>query len=251
MEKILPQWIKRWSTTKLVYSIKSIRNSVCAILKIHRESQQTFQVSVVGTGWCVVPKRFIVTAFHVFNNGSPRDLNDKFFALFVPDNGPKAQHAPVINFLLEDPTVDMAILEIDSSPLQSLQISAIPVTFKNIPDGERLITCGFPAPEIVNARVDINGNWQGGNLFLKSHANEGIVSGQFEINGVKVYELNIGWHHGESGGPIIRTKPLSAIAIMQRYRKIQAPHGIVIGPHQGNSLRSIESNLRGFDIKII
>jgi hypothetical protein len=251
MKKFLTRWIKRLSSAKLTYSIQSIRNSVCAILKIHKDNQQNFQISVVGTGWCVVPKRFIVTAFHIFNNGQPRDPNDKFFVLFVPDNGPSAWHTPIINFLLEESTVDMAILEIDSNPLQSLQIPAIPITFKGIPDGERVITCGFPAPAIVNARVDNNGNWLGGTLFLKSHANEGIVSGQFEINGIKIYELNIGWHHGESGGPIIRIEPLSAIAVMQRYRNIQTPHGIVAGPHQGNAIKSIEDNLRRLDIKIV
>ena len=243
--------MNRWISSKLIYSIASIRNSACAILKIHRESQQTFQISVVGTGWCIVPKQFIITAFHIFNNGQQRDLSDKFFAFFVPDNGPRAWHTPIVNFHLEEPTIDMAILEIDPNPLQALEISAIPVTFKKIPDGERVITCGFPAPIIANARVDRNGNWLGGNLFLKSHANEGIVSGQFDKDEVKIYELNIGWHHGESGGPIVRINPLSAIAVMQRYRNIQTVHGVVAGPHQGNSLESIEGNLRRFNIKVV
>lgn len=251
MKNLLTNWIIKIASSKLICSIPPVRNSVCAILRIHRETQQTFQVSVVGTGWCIVPKQFIVTAFHIFNNGQARDPNDKFYALFVPDNGPRAWYTPVVNFILEESTVDMAILEIDPSPLQQLRISAIPVTFKEMPDGVEVMTCGFPAPIIANARVDQNGNWGGGNLFLKSHINEGIISGQFDINGVRIYELNIGWHHGESGGPIIRIHPLAAIAIMQRYRNIQAPQGIVIGPHQGNSLKSIEERLRDFEIIIV
>lgn len=99
--------------------------------------------------------------------------------------------------------------------------------------------------------MDPNGNLRGGEFFLKSHANEGIISGQFDVNGIRTYELNIGWHHGESGGPIVRMKPLSAIAIMQRYRNIETPHGTVSGPHQGNSLQAIEDRLREFEIEIV
>lgn len=251
MKNLLIRLLKRGVSSKLIYSISAIRNSVCAIMRIRRENAKTFQVSVVGTAWCIVPKRFLVTAFHIFNNGQQRDPNDKFFAFFVPDNGPSALHTPIINFPLEEATVDMAILEIDPTPLQLIQIPAMPITFKNIFDGERVITCGFPSPIIAKANIDKDGNWRGGSLFLKSHANEGIISGQFEINGIKIYELNIGWHHGESGGPIVRVNPLSALAIMQRYRRIQAPHGTVVGPHQGNSLKTIEDRLRNFDVRVI
>lgn len=235
---------------ELIRSIATIRNSACAILKIHRVSNQTFNAGIVGTGWCIVPKKIIVTAFHILNNRQPRDINDKFFAFFVPDNGRIAWHTPITNFILENRDADIALLEIDSEPLKSLEIKAIPITFKNIQDGERVVTCGFPAPIIGNANIDNDGNWRGGNLFLKSHANEGIISGQFEMNGIKVYEFNIGWHHGESGGPIMRMKPLSAIAIMQSYRNIQTQHGIVAGPHLGNSLKAIEEDLRKIEIKI-
>ncbi|MBA7522995.1 hypothetical protein ES705_15117 [subsurface metagenome] len=214
--------LKGKSSSDLVRSITAIRNSVCAILRIHRETQNRFQLTIVGTAWCIVPRRIFVSAFHILNNGQPRNPNDNFFRFFVPNNGPRAWPTPVVNFLLEDANVDMAILEVNSAPLQALQIPAIPVTFESVPDGERVLTCGFPAPRIVRPNVDQNGNWIGGELFLKSHANEGIISGQFDISGIRIYELNVGWHHGESGGPILRIKPLSAIAIMQRYRNIQS-----------------------------
>lgn len=243
--------LERKSPSDLIRSITSIRNSVCAILRIRRGTQNNFELGIVGTAWCIVPRQIFVTAFHILNHGQPRNPNDNFFAFFVPNNGPRAWHTPVVNFLLEDANVDMAILEVNSAPLQALQIPALPITFESVPDGERVLTCGFPAPQIARANVDPDGNWVGGELFLKSHANEGIISGQFDINGTRIYELNIGWHHGESGGPILRIKPLSAIAIMQRYRNIQSPHGIVDGPHQGNSLRAIEDRLREFEIEIV
>jgi len=251
MKLWISKLLKRKSSSDLIRSITAIRNSVSAILRIRRETQNRFQLIIVGTAWCIVPRRILVTAFHILNNGQPRNPGDNFFAFFVPNNGPTIWHTPVVNFLLEDPNVDMAILEIDHARLQALQIPAIPITFKSVPDGERVVTCGFPAPRITRANVDANGNWQGGELFLISHANEGIISGQYDVNGRRTYELNVGWHHGESGGPILRIKPLSAVAIMQRYRNIETPHGVVSGPHQGTSLQAIEDRLREFEIQIV
>jgi hypothetical protein len=58
------------------------------------------------------------------------------------------------------------------------------------------------------------------------------------------YELNVGWHHGESGGPIFTLEEVPAVfSIMQHYRNIQAPHGIIPGPHRGRSLSAIQKNL--------
>lgn len=128
--------LKRKSPSDLIRSITSIRNSVCAILRIRRETQNTFQLHIVGTAWCIVPRQILVTAFHILNNGQPRNPNDNFFAFFVPNNGPRARHTPVVNFLLEDANADMAILAINSDPLQALQIPAVPITFESVPDGE-------------------------------------------------------------------------------------------------------------------
>ena len=79
-----------------------------------------------------------------------------------------------------------------------------------------------------------------------NHANEGIVSAQYVVVGVRIYELNVGWHHGESGGPVVTlTDPPAAFSLMQYYRNIQSPHGTVAGPHCGRSLSAIQAELVG------
>jgi hypothetical protein len=107
-----------------------------------------------------------------------------------------------------------------------------------------VVTVGYPAPEIVNLNVDLHGNFVGGQFFLKSHANEGIVSAQYILGGVPVYELNVGWHHGESGGPVVAVEDQpAAFLLMQHYRNIQSPHGKVAGPHRGCALSGIQQEL--------
>ncbi len=241
--------------TELTKAIDSIRDTVAAVMRIHpvkqpnHKSKQAaappFQVAIVGTAWCIVQNRYFLTANHVLNGGQPRDSSDRFFLLVVPQNGDRAYHMPVTGFELEDTGADMAIIEIAPSSVPSIRIAPLPVTVDIQSDGARVVTCGFPAPEIVQARVDTTGNWLGGELFLKSHANEGIISAQYEFEGAIMYELNVGWHHGESGGPICRLEePLAAFAIMQHYRNVQTPHGTVAGPHRGRSLAQIEGKLR-------
>ena len=95
---------------------------------------------------------------------------------------------------------------------------------------------------------DSEGNYGGGQFFLKSHANEGIVAGQYEHSGAHVFELNVGWHHGESGGPVFRLAPLAAFALMQSYRGIQSPNGVYAGPHQGRSINAIRAALESLGV---
>lgn len=245
--------------SELTTPIASVRDSVCALLRIRKDNatqstppgQAQFQVGIVGTTWCVVPNRYLVTAFHTFNEGQQREPGDKFFVFAVPGNGPVAYHTPVIGFPLERPDVDMAVIEISPPNAFPVAIPSVPVTFDSSADGEKVLTYGFPAPEIVQAQVDAQGNWLGGNLFLKGHANEGIVAGQFETNNLVTYELNVGWHHGESGGPIVRLESCAAFSIMQRYRNITSPHGVVAGPHQGYSLAAIENDLMGLGATVV
>jgi hypothetical protein len=116
-------------------------------------------------------------------------------------------------------------------------------------DGTRVITVGYPAPEIVGIKVDSQWNYGGGEFFLKSHANEGIVSAQYRIGGVFIYELNVGWHHGESGGPIAALEdPPAVFSLMQQYRNIQSPHGLVAGPHRGCSLSGVQQELTALGV---
>lgn len=237
-------------------AISSVRDSICAVMRISLVPQQSvggppqFNVAFVGTAWCVVENRYFVTARHVFNNGQPRNTNDSFSLFFVPNNGPQAFHTQVTGFTFEDQQNDLAIIEISSVPIQVGRVPATPVTLQNQRDGSRVLTYGFPSPVISAAAVDVNGNWRGGQLLLKSHANEGIIAGQYDVGGL-IYELNVGWHHGESGGPILRPDPVAAFALMQTYRGIQSPHGTYPGPHHGRSLEAIRTTLQAIGAVVV
>jgi hypothetical protein len=114
-----------------------------------------------------------------------------------------------------------------------------------------VLTYGFPAPIIQSANVDQQGNWAGGNLLLKAHANEGIVSAQYEFNNQAVYELNVAWHHGESGEPIFSLDHGAVFAMMQFYRNIQSPHGTVAGPHVWRAVSLFQSALQSHGAAIV
>jgi len=240
----------------LVNAIANVRNSVCAVMRITALPQSNpgtppqFRVAFVGTAWCIVQNRYFLTAHHVLNGGQPRNPNDKFSLFFVPNNGPLAFHALVTGFSLEDIPNDMAILEVASIPENVGNVPAVPVTFQNKPDGSYVFTYGFPSPIISAGNVDPNGNWLGGSLVLKGHANEGLVAGQYDSGGL-IYELNVGWHHGESGGPILCADPIAGFAIMQAYRPIQSPGGTYPGPHQGRSLVAIRTALQTLGARVI
>lgn len=244
--------------TELIQPISCVRNSVCALLRVRPMASPPpppgkvpFDIALVGTAWCVVANRFLVTAFHTFNGGKPRDPNDKFYVLTVPGNGPHAYHTPVVAFPVEREDVDMAVIEIAPPADFPASIPALTVTLDRPVDGEKVLTYGFPAPAVHKVSVTSAGDFLSGDLFLKANANEGIVAGQYEVNGVAEYELNVGWHHGESGGPIIRLKSCAAFSIMQSYRNVQTPHTIIPGPHQGLALKAIEAELRGMGVAII
>lgn len=233
--------------TTLSEAIAAFRNSIGAVLRIHTARREPVELNLTigGSAWCIAENRYFATAHHLLNGGADRDPNDKFFLFVVPDNGMRAYHFPVAGFPLEDPALDLAIIEVGAPADPGVVVPAMPVTVGPVPDGSSVLTLGFPAPEISAASVDENRNWIGGNIFLKSHANEGIVSAQYEFNDVLHYELNVGWHHGESGGPIIRlADPAAAFSVMQFYRNVNSPHGVMAGPHMGRSLSCIEEILR-------
>lgn len=245
--------------SELIQPISCVRDSVCALMRTRRmpaqsgqpTGQVSFNVALVGTAWCVVANRYFITAFHTFNGGKPRDPNDKFFILTVPGNGPLAHHAPLIGFPVERPDVDMAVVEATLPKGFPVNIPAMSVTLESPVDGEKVLTYGFPAPEVHKVRVTPSGDFLGGDLFLKANANEGIVAGQYEVDGIRKFELNVGWHHGESGGPIVRLRSCAAFSIMQTYRNVQTPHAKIPGPHQGLALKAMESELRGLGATVI
>ena len=237
----------------LVQAIPTVRRSVVSILRIHSADLLTAQQSdggpaqvncSFGSGFCVVDDRFLITAHHVLNDGRPRDPADRFYAFTVPYNGEPAFHFPVTGFPLERLELDLAILEIGASESSGIRLPALPVSFDPMPDGTSVVTVGYPSPEISGINIDSGLNYRGGTFFLKSHANEGIVAAQYLLGGKRMYELNVGWHHGESGGPIASaTREPVVFALMQHYRNVQSPHGVVAGPHRGFALSAVQSEL--------
>ena len=245
----------------LVSAIPVTRESIVAIFRYRLIQPETpkegeehpAQYNVGwGSGFCIVPDRYIVTAFHVLNDGQPRNPADKFVVFVVPSNGDPAYHFPVTGFPVERNDIDLAILEIGKCTMAEIHLPALPLSFTAQQDGSRVFTIGFPAPEIARLNIDPQGNYVGGQFFLKSHANEGILSAQYLIGQLQVYEFNIGWHHGESGGPVSRLDdPVAAFTIMQQYRNIKSPHGVIAGPHRGCALSSIRDDIERLGAQVL
>ena len=243
-----------------IESVAQIRDSVCAIMRIVKQVKKRgkkkppvteFRLAFVGTAWCVSADKYLVTAHHILNDGKPRDPNDRFYAFTVPGNGLSAYQFPITGFPLEDTDSDLAILEVGQPAKQDQRIPAVPVTFTRPADGEAVITYGFPAPVISGANLAPDMQFLGGQFFLKGHANEGIVAAQYEIDSVWHFEFNVGWHHGESGGPVLRMEPLAAFAVMQHYRNIKTPHGVLPGPHRGRALEAIQQHLMAHGANVV
>lgn len=239
----------------VVDAVPRLQASTCAILRLVKRVKQRgkkkppaieITLAFVGTAWCIVPDRYVVTAHHILNDGKPRDPHDRFYAFTVPANAAAAYHYPVAALALEDQATDLAILELGPCPTPGQHLASLPVTFHHPPDGTLVATYGFPSPVIEGANVDANAGTflGGGRFFLKGHANEGIVAAQYEVDGVRYYEFNVGWHHGESGGPAALLDPLAVLAVMQHYRNIKTPHGVVAGPHRGRAIEAIQQQLR-------
>lgn len=245
-----------------ISAIPLVRNSVAAVLHLHllrpaSSKKGKFRPAKIqadfGSAFCIVTDRYLLTAYHLLNRGKPRDPADKFYVFAVPNNAPQAFHFPVTAFPIEDMPLDVAVLEIGPCATPEIHIPSIPVTFLDQADGTRVLTVGFPSPEIVGLNVDDQLDYKGGQFFLKSHANEGIVSAKYDLGGADFYELNVGWHHGESGGPIVQIDgPLAAFSIMQHYRNITAPDGgLLPGPHRGRSLKALEPQLRSLGVQVV
>jgi hypothetical protein len=99
---------------------------------------------------------------------------------------------------------------------------------------------------VVGASVTPQGDLTGINTVLFTHASIGIVAAQYDASPLtdRIFEFSVGWHHGESGGPVIQLEPrLAAIAVMQHYRGIQGPQGAMAGPRRGLALAVIEPAL--------
>ena len=245
-------------------TISRLRNSTAAIFKLRMIKAATVEEDKLvpaefecgwGTAFSVVTDKYLVTAFHVLNDGKLRDPSAKFYALTVPENGSPFFIFPVVAFPVERQDLDIAILEIGPCLTAGIHLPAIPVSFAPQPDGTGVLTMGFPAPEILGLNADPSGNLLGGQFFLKSHANKGIVAAQYElnmpgvVNDLHMYELNVAWHHGESGGPIVGSgdEPM-VFSLMQHYRNVQGPHGPLPGPRRGIALSAIRQELEALGV---
>lgn len=245
-------------------AIPKLRESTAAILMLRMTKLATVEEGKLlpaqfecgwGSAFSVVSDKYLVTAFHVLNNGKPRDPGAKFYALVVPGNGNPFFSFPVVAFPVERQDLDIAVLEIGPCSTAGIHLPALPVSFAPQADGTEVLTMGFPAPEIVGLNADPLGNFLGGQFFLKSHANEGIVAAQYELNvlgaanTLHFYELNVAWHHGESGGPIVSaTDEPTVFSLMQHYRNVQGPNGVLPGPRRGIALSTIRQELEGLGV---
>ncbi len=240
-------------------AIKTVRASTVAVLR-YREVQpprdkkknrmvgQQFECSW-GSGFCVLSDRYVVTAHHTLNGGKDFDPQDRLVVFTVPDNGDHASHYPVTAVPVQRADCDIAVLELGKGVDPKVSLPQLPVRLSVPPDGSRVLTIGFPSPEVSGLNIDSSGNYRGGSFFLKSHANEGILAAQYSAPPFYLCEFNVEWHHGESGGPVVQLdEPLCAVSLMQHYRNIQGPNGILAGPRRGFSLRAVESELRSLGI---
>ena len=240
-------------------AIPIVRESVAAILRVQSNKEKnkksktpSFAAGMVGSAFCIVKDKYVLTAQHILNGGKARNLNDNFFAIVVPQNGDSAYHFPIISFPLERQDLDMAVLELGACSESSVSMPTLAVSFDSYPDGTPVFTVGFPSPEILQVKVDAAGNYQGGKMFLRSHANSGIISAQYSMGEISLYELNVGWHHGESGGPIVTVSDNPAVfSLMQHYRNVQTPHGTVAGPHRGISLSLLRQPLLNLGVTVV
>ena len=242
-------------------AISRVRESVVAVIRIRESGRKSqgkkrpmaieYKVSF-GTGFCVVDDKYVVTAFHNLNEGKAPTEKDRHYVMTVPGNGGSAFHFQVVAMPLLRQDLDIAVLEIGPCATEGIRLPSLPVTVQPQQDGTRVVTVGFPAPEVHGLSIDPQGNYMGGNFFLKSHANEGIVAAHYELGSLPVYELNVAWHHGESGGPIatVSNGEAAVFSLMQQYRNVQSPHGILPGPHRGVSLAVIRDELEQFGVPV-
>src|SRR6266542_6025480 len=103
----------------LTVAIPKLRESIAAILRLRLTRPESVKKGKVrparfeagwGSAFCVVSDKYLVTAFHVLNDGKPREPTTKFYALVVPGNGDPFFYFPVVSFPIERPDIDMAVL---------------------------------------------------------------------------------------------------------------------------------------------
>jgi hypothetical protein len=229
-----------------VEAVARAREAICAVARVRRQASGTPRLDVTGTAWAAGTPSTFVTASHVV---TPRTTDDRWYILRRIDAASTKLHVwPVAEVLLDDVDLDVAVLRVPASPVKE----PIPLHLEEVPDGTRVLTFGCPSAKIQNGVLTAQGELLEASAFLAPFANEGIVSGHYEVSTEdapprrlgNLYEFNVSWLNGESGGAVIRVDPFGAFALMQSYRRIPTPVGDVPGPRRGFALTALGPQLR-------
>jgi hypothetical protein len=230
-----------------VEAVARARDAICAVVRVRRDEKAGgTRVDVSGTAWAAGTPVTFVTARHVV---TPRPDDQR---LYVARRTSPASTAlelwPVEEIALEHDDLDVAVLRVPASTVRT----PLPLALDHVEDGTRVLTFGCPSARIQDAVVSPRGELRGANAFLAPFANEGIVAGHYDVwtedspprHLGPLYEFNVSWLNGESGGAVIRVEPFGAFAVMQSYRKIPTPLGDVPGPRRGFGLAHLGDGLR-------
>ena len=229
-----------------VEGVARARDAICAVARVRRQPSGPPRLEVSGTAWAAGTRSTFLTASHVVN---PREAEDRCYILRRVDAASTALHVwPVTEFLLDDPELDVAVLRVPGAAVEE----AIPIVLDHVPDGTQVLTLGCPSARIQNAVLTAKGELLEARAFLAPFANEGIVSGHYDVSTDeepprkvgRLYEFNVSWLNGESGGAVIQVQPFGAFALMQSYRRIPTPVGDVPGPRRGFALAALAPRLQ-------
>ena len=229
-----------------VEAVARARDAICAVARVRPRPGERPKLEVTGTAWAAGTRTTFVTASHVVN---PRSAGDRLYILRRVDAASMVLHVwAVTEILLDDADVDVAVLRAPGAAVEH----PIPILVDPVPDGTQVLTFGCPSAKLQDAVLSPSGELLKARAFLAPFANEGIVSGHYEVSTEddpprqvgRLYEFNVSWLNGESGGAVIRVEPFGAFAVMQSYRRIPTPVGDVPGPRRGFALATVAPQLR-------
>lgn len=229
-----------------VEAVARARDAICAVAHVRRQPSGAPRLDVAGTAWAAGTPSTFITASHVVN---PRSPDDRWYVLRRVDAASMDLHIwPVTEIVLDDADLDVAVLRAPAATIEQ----PIPLSLEDVPDGTRVLTLGCPSAKIQNGALTAKGELLKARAFLAPFANEGIVSGHYDVSTEEepirrlgtLYEFNVSWLNGESGGAVIRVEPFGAFAVMQSYRRIPTPVGDVPGPRRGFALAALAPQLR-------